>query len=235
MTADAMLVHAKALIDALGVREFHVAGHDEGALMALQLGFDMPGRVRSCILAGGPAITPSSESVPNELLSFPPGEPYSEVSQRWIAERKSWTGNHLEDGGYLAEAVDIAAGAEFRAIRAALEQDEVIQGLRKSFRAMKARTFGRFHAGLPVPCLLVWGNDDALTPPVHARTLFDLISPQQPRTEMHIINRSGNLPFRENPPAFDAALLAFADAVESAGAGGKRKIDNKRLEHSHET
>ncbi|MFT4234076.1 MAG: alpha/beta hydrolase, partial [Microbacterium sp.] len=215
LSAESLVSHAKAVVEHFGIKRFHVVGHDEGALVAFQLAFDLPQRVLSCLIAGGPAITPSSESVPNELLSFPPAEAFSAERQHWIAARKSAQPLHLAQGRYFAEAVEIGQSEGIAALRERLSGQGGLAALRKSFLAMKSRTFGRFHQGFPVPCLLIWGLEDRLTPWAHARTLFDLIAARQPHTEMRLINGSGNLTFRESPAAFNAAAIAFMDAIEA--------------------
>jgi 2-hydroxy-6-oxonona-2,4-dienedioate hydrolase len=55
-----------------------------------------------------------------------------------------------------------------------------------------------------VPTLFVWGEDDRIIPLSLADRVEQLLA-----TEVVRIPEAGHLPYLENPPAFDAAVLAF--------------------------
>lgn len=55
------------------------------------------------------------------------------------------------------------------------------------------------------PTLLVWGNNDTITPPFVAREFNKLI----PNSELHFIDKCGHAPMMEVPAEFNAILLKF--------------------------
>jgi pimeloyl-ACP methyl ester carboxylesterase len=64
--------------------------------------------------------------------------------------------------------------------------------------------------GLACPTLVIWGyNDPSATMERCGIPCMDLILPSVPRSEMHILNHAGHSSFREQPEAFNAAVLDF--------------------------
>jgi pimeloyl-ACP methyl ester carboxylesterase len=55
------------------------------------------------------------------------------------------------------------------------------------------------------PTLLIWGNDDTITPPFVAREFNKLI----PNSELHFIDRCGHAPMMEVPDEFNRILHLF--------------------------
>jgi pimeloyl-ACP methyl ester carboxylesterase len=55
------------------------------------------------------------------------------------------------------------------------------------------------------PTLLVWGNDDTITPPFVAKEFNKLI----PNSELHFIDKCGHAPMMEVPEEFNAILHKF--------------------------
>ena len=55
------------------------------------------------------------------------------------------------------------------------------------------------------PTLLVWGNDDSITPPFVAREFNKLI----PNSELHFIDKCGHAPMMEVPDEFNVILHKF--------------------------
>lgn len=55
------------------------------------------------------------------------------------------------------------------------------------------------------PTLLVWGNDDTITPPFVAREFQKLI----PNSELHFIDKCGHAPMMERPDEFNVILDKF--------------------------
>jgi 2-hydroxy-6-oxonona-2,4-dienedioate hydrolase len=55
------------------------------------------------------------------------------------------------------------------------------------------------------PSLLIWGNDDTITPPFVAREFNKLI----PNSELHFIDKCGHAPMMEVPDEFNRILHLF--------------------------
>jgi 2-hydroxy-6-oxonona-2,4-dienedioate hydrolase len=55
------------------------------------------------------------------------------------------------------------------------------------------------------PTLLIWGNNDAITPPFVGQEFHKLI----PNSELHFIDKCGHAPMMERPEEFNAILFKF--------------------------
>lgn len=61
------------------------------------------------------------------------------------------------------------------------------------------------------PTLLIWGNNDTITPPFVAREFQRLI----PNSELHFIDRCGHAPMMEVPQEFNTILHKFLKKLEA--------------------
>lgn len=64
------------------------------------------------------------------------------------------------------------------------------------------------------PTLLIWGNDDIVTPPFVAREFNRLI----PNSELHFIDQCGHAPMMEVPAEFNRILHAFLQKLNEPAA-----------------
>lgn len=64
------------------------------------------------------------------------------------------------------------------------------------------------------PTLLIWGNNDAITPPFVGQEFHKLI----PNSELHFIDKCGHAPMMERPEEFNAILLEFLQKLNEPAA-----------------
>jgi pimeloyl-ACP methyl ester carboxylesterase len=64
------------------------------------------------------------------------------------------------------------------------------------------------------PTLLVWGNQDTVTPPFVAQEFKKLI----PNSELHYIDKCGHAPMMEQPAEFNRILEAFLSKIKKGAA-----------------
>ena len=93
----------------------------------------------------------------------------------------------------------------------------------KAFAPSVNRTKGQLweicrNAGLPVPTQIVWASHDPATSREAGFVLFDVISAKQKAAQMHVINRAGSLPFREQAAAFHHIVASFGEGVRQEKA-----------------
>ena len=204
-TVDAMTQSVRQAIEGKG--PCHLVGHDIGGLLALNLAIDAPQLVRAVTAVASVAAAPSGDGVPNVTLAHPPKPLWSRESQRWALERISYSHGHIDDA--LVKAC-VAAAAKQSPMTPATYQEQFVPSL------MKAKS--RFYEvcrteGIKVPCQVIWGSHDPLATFDHGQWLFRGIAQKQRVSQFHVINRTGALPFREEPAAFHQLVAAFNDGL----------------------
>lgn len=211
-TIDAMAAHVRALLDKLDLRRVHLVGHDLGGLVALLLAMDMPDRLVTVSVVASGISAPLGDSLDDIVFLNPPEPAWSRLSQEWALDRISHSRLALDDG-LLDACVAAASGAPHRAALAAMAE-----GHAKSFQPSATRTKFRLwdvarSQGLQVPVQLVWGSHDPTTSRERGLVLFDTLAEKQKAAHFHLINRAGNLVFRDQPDAFHQVVAAFQDGV----------------------
>lgn len=209
---EAMASTALGLIEALKLGPCHVVGHDEGGAIAIAMALAAPEALRSITIVASPTAAPSGDSVENLTLAHPPGPRWSRAAQAWALTRMSHDPHHV-DAALLDRCVECAEASAHRAA-AARAPAEIALDLVQSV----ARAKGQFYTvcrdgAFPVPAQLVWGADDPLTSLEHGRVLYGIIAARQRAAHLHVLNRAGNLPFREDRAAFHHVLTAFHDGL----------------------
>jgi pimeloyl-ACP methyl ester carboxylesterase len=200
-TVDAMTQSVRQAIKG----KCHLVGHDLGGLLALNIAIEAPQLVSAVTAVASVAAAPTGDGVPNLTLAYPPMPLWSRQSQRWALERVSY--GPVDDA--LVDACVAAAATQSPMTPQAYEEDFVPS-------LMKAKS--RFYEvcrteGVKVPCQVIWGSHDPLTSVDQGLWLFRGLAQKQRAAQLHVINRAGALPFRDEPAAFRQVLSAFADAV----------------------
>jgi len=67
---------------------------------------------------------------------------------------------------------------------------------------------------IKLPTLLIWGNNDSITPPFVGREFNKLI----PHSELHFIDHCGHAPMMEVPNEFNVILAQFLQKLETTAA-----------------
>ena len=203
-TVDAMTQSVRKAIEGKG--KCHLVGHDLGGLLALNIAIDAPQLVSAVTAVASVAASPTGDGVGDFTFAYPPKPLFSRESQRWALERVSYSHQHVD--GKLLDAC-VAAAAKQSPMAPETYANEFVPSL------MKAKS--RFYEvcrteGIKVPCQVVWGSHDPLATFDHGLWLFRGIAQRQRVSQFHVINRTGSLPFREEPAAFHQVVAAFSDA-----------------------
>lgn len=205
---DSMARTALGLIEALRLGRCHVVGHDEGGLIAIAMALSAPNAIRSISIVASPTAAPAGDSIENVTLLNPPGPAWSRTSQEWALQRMSHEPHHV-DAALLDRCVECAGTPAHRAAAS-----RAPGGIALDVAGSIAKAKGQFYTvcrdgAFPVPAQLVWGANDPMTSIEHGRVLYGVIAARQRATQLHLINRTGNFPFREDREAFDHLLGAF--------------------------
>jgi len=212
LTVDTLGRHVMDMLSALSLQSVDVVGHDLGGLLGIWMGLSHPARVRSLSIIASPMCPPTADGFDNILLASPPQPLWSRESQAWALERLSQVHTHID-----ASLLDACAAAgRGEAHRKAVEYMNTSYAgvFAPSMNRARHRLWQACHNdGLQVPTQIVWASHDPATSREHAMVLFNAIASRQPATQLHVVNRSGSFPFREQPAAFVHIVAAFEEGV----------------------
>lgn len=219
---DRVIEHARAFLDVAVGGPVHLVGHDEGGLAALRLAFEAPELIRSVTIVAGKAVAPAGDPLSNLTLSAPLEPRYGRTAQAWVMERQSWNGHHIDAGRFLDEAVLVGQSHQFKALHERLHgKNEYDTSVRPTLSRMRVDNWTRFREqGVPCPVMLVWGQNDPMSPVQNAMALFRLIAPRQGTAHLRIIGRAGYMPFREQPSVFNGIVAGFVGALDEVRGAG---------------
>ena len=221
-TIDTLGRHVASLLESKKTAA-HIVGHDEGGLVALWLALNAPQHLRSITVVASRTAAPAGDGLPVLILNNPPQPLWGRLSQAWVFEQISYSSAHVSEP-FLAACV---AAAEGPAQRAVIERRASDPAARTAFAESVGKTRTQLfklyrEKGVPCPVQLVWGSHDPLTSLDRGFGMYEIIAKKQPITRFDVINRAGNLPFREEPQAFHDVVAAFQAGVEERGAPQKR-------------
>lgn len=137
--------------------------------------------------------------------------------QAWALERVSYSHTHIDDR--LLDACVAASEGEPHRQAVEFNEGEFRQSVRAEHQPHQGAALGTCrNAGLPVPAQIVWASHDPATTREAGFVLFDVISAKQKAAQMHVINRTGSLPFREQAAAFHHIVASFGEGVRQEKA-----------------
>ena len=212
---------AAALLDHLGVRRAHVAGHSTGASIAAQLALDHPEKVHTLIL-----LEPT-------LVSLPLGGPFSKGGLPQCSSRTEAATTRAR----LQCSCPGASGLDWEECRALLE--ERIPGV-----VMQSIEDADTFFGVELPALTEWTFSPELAGAIHQPVLSVLGAETQPlwveiaeflrhslpHVEERTIDGVGHLLQIQRPEPVAEAMAAFVTRNRMAGDDGRRlKHDDPAL------
>jgi pimeloyl-ACP methyl ester carboxylesterase len=197
-TMAAVIEHAWGFIEAMGLPEFHLAGHSRGGLPAARIAIDHPDRVRRLIIFNSNTLAPDDPSTPEDfyvklLAANPPKSPkwpnakqkLEEVTRRWAAEHPQ----RVAENPSLANA--FAPSPWF-------------------IYDLKYETLDLIAAGrLRAPTLIIWGFNDVSAPYKLGVKLVDIVAPQVKPTRFYVLNEAGHEPYVEHPGEVVRLMIDF--------------------------
>lgn len=198
---------ALAVLDATGVESAHVVGASMGGMVAQQLALDHRDRVRSLTLACTHAGRPRGRlgPLPWRLAAAIALRPLLGSRRTFpLVAPLLYSERTLEQGrGGLQEDLQVRVRDATPVLTAAGQL------------AALARHDARARLGeLPMPALVVHGEEDRLVAPAAARELARRI----PHARLELIPDCGHVLTAEAEPQAARAILAFLDEVESGSA-----------------
>lgn len=223
VTLDDINKHVAATINALGLRSYHVVGHDLGGLTALWLGMQEATQARSVGVVASSFSTAIGEEWEDLVLKSPPLPLLSRDSQRWVFDRLSANTAHI-DGDLLDAAVKAAASPGVARAVATMSTPESRAAFLASHTLVRGKMWGQARdAGYPLPVQIIWGAQDPLTTVSLGQVLFAALGKKQRLVQFHLLNEAGSFVFREQPARFQRLVTAFLDGIEATSSAASAR------------
>ncbi|MCC7400981.1 MAG: alpha/beta hydrolase [Chitinophagaceae bacterium] len=172
-------------IEARGYNQVHLLGNSLGGHVALKHVLKHPGKIKSLILTGSSGLFESGMGD-----SYPKRGDYEYIKTKTeltFYDPKTATKE-------LVDEVFAIVNNRMKAIKIiALAKSAIRNNLGEELNQIKQ------------PTLLIWGNNDTITPPFVAREFNKLI----PNSELYFIDKCGHAPMMEVPDEFNTILHRF--------------------------
>ncbi|MBL7708553.1 MAG: alpha/beta fold hydrolase [Chitinophagaceae bacterium] len=183
-------------LDARALDKVHLMGNSLGGHVALVHTLKHPERIKSLILTGSSGLFENGMGD-----SYPKRGDYEYIKKK--TELTFYDPNTATKE--LVDEVYSITNNRLKAIKIiALAKSAIRNNLGEELNQIKQ------------PTLLVWGNNDTITPPFVAREFNKLI----PNSELHFIDKCGHAPMMEVPDEFNAILHKFLKKLNEPATVG---------------
>jgi 2-hydroxy-6-oxonona-2,4-dienedioate hydrolase len=185
-----LLEYLTEFVEMMGFSQIHVLGNSLGGHLAIIYALDNQQRIKSLILTGSSGLYESAFGT-----SFPRREDYEYI-------RKKVQLTFYDPEVASDEMVDEVFG--------------IVNDRMKGIRIVKTAKSAIRHnvenrlSELDVPCLLVWGKQDTITPAFVGERFHELIK----NSQLEMLDKCGHAPMLELPGQFNAILKDFLEHVE---------------------
>ncbi|HEU4470231.1 MAG TPA: alpha/beta hydrolase [Flavisolibacter sp.] len=195
-TVGGLAKHVHKFIEHKGYKNVHLLGNSLGGHVALVHVLKHPERVKSLILTG------SSGLFENGM-----GDTYPRRGDYDYIKKKTEV-TFYDPKTATKELVDEV----FEITRNRLKVIKIIALAKSAIR----NNLGEELNSIKQPTLLIWGNNDTITPPFVAREFNRLI----PGSELHFIDQCGHAPMMEQPHEFNVILDKFLKKLNEPATVG---------------
>ncbi len=201
--------HLNDFMDVLKIGEAHLIGHSRGGYTVCRLALEHPEKAKTLVVVSSTTLV-----VPlcpiyyewNRLAALIKDEGDRE---RYLAAANSLGVEHITEK-FVKAKVKVAALPKSK--EASAKHRGPLKQLFLDDLALKQEETHRWiqEGRLKAPTLIMWGyNDPSATFDPIALTTVELLLPNAPYAQMHVLGRAGHYCFREQPEAFNAAAVSF--------------------------
>ena len=181
-------------IDQRGYDNIHLLGNSLGGHVALVHVLKTPAKVRSLILTGSSGLFENGMGD-----TYPKRGDYDYI-------RKKTEMTFYDPKTASKELVDEV----YQIVNERMKTLKVISLARSAIK----NNLGDELKQIKLPTLLIWGNNDSITPPFVGREFNKLI----PNSELHFIDHCGHAPMMEVPDEFNVILAQFLQKFKDPAA-----------------
>lgn len=201
------------LITVLGIDRVTVVGHSFGGGIAMQFAYQFPERTERIVLVSpgglGPEVSPfiRALTLPGaglvlRALTARPWRPAVASTLRSLSHLPLMAVRDFDEVAAIYEGLSDPAQA--LAIR---RLTRTVLDWRGQFVSMRDRAY----LTQLMPVMLIWGHDDLVLPVDHSQNL-----PTTPTSRIHIFDRSGHFPHKDQPETFIRLVRDFCAETEPA-------------------
>lgn len=185
---EALIAYTVAFMEQYEIGRAHFCGNSLGGQIALDLSLKYPKRVHTLILTGSAGLW---EAQPNGQL---PKATRAFIRQQ--AEKIFYDPKHVDD-------------ALIEKLYESLQDRGFVRTLLRLARDTQAYSLGDRLAEIKIPTLLLWGENDQITPKAIAQTFQQKISDSR----LVFLSECGHAPPLEQPERFTAEIEKFLSAA----------------------
>ncbi|MBK8502320.1 MAG: alpha/beta fold hydrolase [Saprospiraceae bacterium] len=195
VSLSGLLEYIEAFILHMSFKKVHLLGNSLGGHLAIIYSLDNQSMIKSLTLTGSSGLYESAFGT-----SFPKREDYEFI-------RKKVQLTFYDPNMATKEMVDEVFGI-------VNDRMKGIRVIKTAKSAIRHNVENRLHE-LNVPCLLVWGKQDTITPAFVGEKFRDLLS----NSKLEILEECGHAPMLEKASSFNRILEEFLHDVEKEETG----------------
>jgi len=189
VSVSGLVDHVSAFVAYKGYDKVHVLGNSLGGHIALLYVLAHPERVSSVILTGSSGLFESAMG-----SSFPKRGNYEFIAEK---TRATFYNPSVASKELIDEVYDIVN-----------DRNKAIRIIATAKSAVRHNLGDKLHQ-VKVPTLLIWGEDDSVTPPFVGEKFHELIE----HSRLVFVPECGHAPMMEHPAIFNQHLEAFLEEV----------------------
>ena len=184
-----LVSHLADFVEYKGWEKIHIMGNSLGGHVAILYALDYPDKIASIILSGSSGLFESAMG-----NSLPPRKNYEFIKKK----TESTFYDPAVSSKELVDEVFSTVNDRSKGIR-------IIMTAKSAVRHNLAHKLD----GIKAPTLLVWGNQDTITPPFVGEQFQELIE----GSELHFIDKCAHAPMMEVPDEFNRYMDDFLTRV----------------------
>ncbi|MFB3121690.1 MAG: alpha/beta hydrolase, partial [Candidatus Binatia bacterium] len=172
------------------------------------LTLEHPELVSTVVIVDSSTTAPGVNKYRANLLGNAPRPLLTKESIKWVTEQFSSTYGHITESWLQVRerVAKLPKNSEGVAKMAVLDKELFLPSLLKQ----KDETLDWIKGGrFKTPTLLIWGYNDPSAVIAGGIELFNLVASSVPRSQFHILNKSGHYSYREHPEDFVRVVADF--------------------------